>query len=253
MPHLIIERLRTCPCEFTFDWPRVKASRSATYLIEVFDIIAAVIFVVASVCFLPSYSMQAQTYFLGCNLFLLGSIIYCFICTFTFSEALATKGISAFEVWENGLYLLGSLLFLFGSVMYLPLEEQDVHNMSLGQICDTFNILGNQWLGTILFIIGSVLFVFAAFTNLLNQPKSDGWSSKMLSVVTSFYMGGSLLFTLGSTAFLPHLGCGENMVTLGAWCWIVGSVLFLLGGVTSLWRTTWILNLREGEGEVLVR
>jgi len=260
MPHLVIERLRTCPSLFTISWPAVKSSRFATYTIEVLDIVAAIIFVFGSICFLPTYATSMRTLFLGCSLFIYGSALYCGICMFTFSEALTMKGgCLALEVWENGLYLLGSVLFLVGSILYLPGEAHDAKSarealaMSLGQICETISNLESQRLGAILFIVGSVLFVLAAFTNLLNQQKADAWSSRMLSAVTTCYMGGSMLFALGSVAFLPHLGCGEPIVALGAWCFIVGSALFLVGGLVSLRRTIWVLDGRGAEGILLVR
>mmetsp|Transcript_71791 Transcript_71791/g.162919 ORF Transcript_71791/g.162919 Transcript_71791/m.162919 type:complete len:258 (-) Transcript_71791:26-799(-) len=257
MPHLLIERLRSCPTLLTMAVPKVKDSCLCTYVIEVLDILAAVIFVAGSVCFLPKYSVSLQHFFLGCILYIVGSFLYCLICVFTFSEALAWKGVTAFEVWENGLYLVGSVLFLAGSVLYLPPEGQLKYRnnavMSLGQICETFSFLDSQFRGTVLFILGSVLFVFAAFTNLLNQQKQDEWSSRMLSAVTSLYMGGSLLFALGSIAFLPHLGCGEAMVTLGAWLFIVGSIMFLLGSLLSMCRTVKVLQSPSREGDLLLR
>jgi len=57
------------------------------------------------------------------------------------------------------------------------------------------------------------------------------------------FFGGSLLFALGSLAFLPHLGCTEGMVSIGAWNFIVGSGLFLTGSIVSLYRTHLVIDL----------
>mmetsp|Transcript_43990 Transcript_43990/g.113699 ORF Transcript_43990/g.113699 Transcript_43990/m.113699 type:complete len:285 (-) Transcript_43990:3-857(-) len=271
MPHLIIERERS------FHTPRFLSQKAAyigVYAVEVLDIFAAATFVGGSLCFLPRFSKQLRDFVHGCSLFILGSAIYCLICTIAFGEALGRQGWLSFEVWEHLLYLLGSWLFLAGSVLYLPVsgapwdmavEQDHIANMGLptrisigpeavylGQICELFSYFERQSLGTILFIVGSMLYVFAAFTNALNQRKFDELSSKMLTAVTSLYMTGSLLFTMGSVALLPHLGCGDQMVSLGVWCFIIGSFLFLFGGIASLVRTHWVLRGSNGERDPLM-
>mmetsp|Transcript_101371 Transcript_101371/g.327143 ORF Transcript_101371/g.327143 Transcript_101371/m.327143 type:complete len:257 (+) Transcript_101371:65-835(+) len=256
MPHLLIERVRSCPALHGVPGLRVERSGLGACLIEVVDIVAAVIFVAGSICFLPSYAVSLKTFILGCYLFVLGSVLYCLICGFALAEALATKGVAAFEVLENGLYLLGSAMFLVGSLLYLPPDHQyrlmpDMGGpMSLGQICETVTFLEKQFAGAVLFVTGSMLFTGAAFGNLLKRRKADDW---ILSAVASLYMAGSVLFAVGSLAFIPRLGCGEQLLLLGAWGFIVGSALFLLGGCLSLWRTLRVLSSKEGEFEALVR
>mmetsp|Transcript_81811 Transcript_81811/g.231887 ORF Transcript_81811/g.231887 Transcript_81811/m.231887 type:complete len:262 (+) Transcript_81811:72-857(+) len=251
MPHLLIERLRSF-AKLPSPLPRIRDSSVLVYSIEVLDILAAIIFVAGSVCFLPEYARNSYTYYEGCWLFIIGSALYGFICAVTLLEAMIADGVQSFEVWENLLYLLGSILFLVGSVMYVPTEQQAVvfHRsayMSLEQLCEAARLMDHKFLATVYFIAGSVLFAFAAFTNALSQKRFDEWSCRMLSAVTSLYMAGSLLFAMGSVAFLPHMGCREPMVALGAWTFIVGSLFFLVGGVMSLWRTMWVFRLGKGE------
>eukprot|EP00928_Gymnodinium_smaydae_P032615 TRINITY_DN23571_c0_g4_i1.p1 TRINITY_DN23571_c0_g4~~TRINITY_DN23571_c0_g4_i1.p1 ORF type:complete len:149 (-),score=28.82 TRINITY_DN23571_c0_g4_i1:161-607(-) len=104
---------------------------------------------------------------------------------------------------------------------------------------------GPQYLSLGLFIVGSMMFAAAAFTNALNQRKYNDDASRLLTAVTSLYFAGSTLFIMGSIAFLPDLGCNEKMVSIGAWLFIVGSVFFTLGSVLSLCRTIQILGFGD--------
>jgi len=243
MPHLLIERLRSFPSLGSFTSPlNRKEYPAGAFVLEVLDITAGLIFVVGSVCFLPPYSDDVDVFLAGCILFVIGGLFYLLICSCTFFEALSLKGLWTLECAENGLYLCGAWLFLIGTFLYWPSEARYRHiekfkDMSLGQY---FNLFEPEFEGTILFIIGSVMFAFAAFFNALNQREFDEWTSKLLSAITSLYLGGSLLFAMGSVAFLPNLGCNQQMQKIGAWGFIIGSVLFVIGGCLSLWRITWI-------------
>jgi len=256
MPHLLTNRSRTFPQPPSWPLPKIRANRYGALMIEVLEVTAGCIFVAGSICFLPRYSKSLLLFDRGCSLFIFGSILYCVLCTVTFLEALTLKGAAAVEVWENLMYLAGSSMYLVGSILYMPAEAQFenlVENLnphaakvlSLSQFCEYFGVPESQHLGTELFISGSVLHVFAAFTNAWNQQRFDQWSNRLLSAVTSLYMGGSILFGIGAIAFLPTLGCSEELVGLGAWCFIGGSTLFLTGGALSLWRSAWLLGLEE--------
>jgi len=272
MPHLIIERVRSfelfgSPPQLgagsfvlpTFASGGLKQHRFSAYAIEILDVIAALMFVPGSVCFLPQFSRQEGYLLLGCRIFVVASIIYCAICLLALGEAMSLKGHASFEVWENTLYLAGSLAYLGGSVLYIPVAPtsmlQALWNlghampmMSLADLCDSLDG-GHQLAGTILFIIGSVLFALAAFTNALNIRKFDDLSSKLLTTTTTSYLIGSLLFAMGSISFIPHLGCGESMVALGAWNFIVGSFFFLTGSVVSLARTVYLQEFDDAHDE----
>merc|ERR1719203_1426817 len=80
------------------------------------------------------------------------------------------------------------------------------------------------------------MFAAAAFVNGLNHNDLISVEGKLLTATTSLYMAGSLLFVMGSVAFIPDLGCNEGMLALGAVSFIVGSVLYTIGGVVSLIR-----------------
>jgi len=236
MPHLLIERTRSVP--FVCLCRASKRGDAAfAYLVEVVDIIGGISFIVGSVCFLPVFAEDISVFLAGCCLFIVGALVYFGICMFTLAEATRERGLLSFEVCENLLYLVGSVMFVFGTVLYYPPEAHHlqmnwiVQRLSLGVY---FNLFSPEYEGTLLFILGSAFFAFAAFVNGLNQRSFDTLSSQMLTVTTTLYMAGSLLFVMGSVAFLPD---HRWMLTIGAWCYIIGSSLYVLGSVLSLWRT----------------
>lgn len=275
MPHLIVERSRSFGSFFsapqlgtgtfalpTFASGSFKKHRFSAYVVEVLDVIAALLFVPGSVCFLPRFSRQEGYLLLGCRIFVVASIIYCAISVLALGEAMSIKGHTSFEVWENTLYLAGSLAYLVGSVLYIPeasntsmLEAianlgRAMPKMSLADLCDSLDG-DHQLAGTILFIIGSIMFALGAFTNALNLRKFDDLSSRLFTATTTSYLVGSLLFAMGSISFIPHLGCGESMVALGAWNFIVGSIFFLTGSVVSLLRTVYLQKFDDAHDEKL--
>lgn len=255
MPHLLIERKRTFAKVFSCTYRKREDFPAVAYLIEVLDIIAGLIFVWGSACFIPHYSKELSTFLLGCGLYIIGGFLYVIICSVTLLEAIIENGWFTFESFENCMYMLGSWIFLAGTVLYWPEEAQYEHiealqECSLGQY---FNLFSPEFEGTLLFIAGSVLFCFAAFANALNQRRFDQAVAKLLTAITSLYMAGSLLFVMGSVAFLPNLGCNEQMLTIGAWCFIVGSVFFVIGAILSFWRTTIVLSATENEGLVATK
>jgi hypothetical protein len=249
MPHLIIERLRTFPEVCTCTFRSRKGFPLGAYIIEGLDIFAGITFVVGSVCFLPPYAHNLTVFLWGCALYIVGSLIFVVICTYTLVEAVSEKGWVSFETLENGLYMLASWIFAWGTVLYWPSEadHEAIESLQQCSLPQYYNLFSPEFEGTLLFILGSIMFAFAAFTNALNQRRFDELESKLLTAITSLYMTGSLLFVMGSVAFLPDLGCNEQMMKIGAWCFIIGSVFFVIGGCLSLWRTTIVLHSDEIE------
>merc|ERR1719456_1193660 len=84
--------------------------------------------------------------------------------------------------------------------------------------------------------------MIAIFLNAMNQRRFDAFADRMMSVISFNYMIGSLLFCMGSIAFLPNVGCGPEMVALGAWMFIIGSAFFVIGSVMSFSRTYYMLR-----------
>jgi len=117
-------------------------------------------------------------------------------------------------------YILGSVTYVIGSVFYLPILEEKVN------------------VGAILFIIGSMMFSIVSCHDLLECTATynvDDTSSSECHkdrskhihaiVVTICNLCGSLLYTVGSILFLPSI----YLATAGAWNFIIGSSLFLVG------------------------
>jgi len=269
MPHLLIDRLRSNPLTWLQPHaaeteeddeneeqeeqfgehgqglvsPKVQAkprrSVVCTVLVDCLDILAGVIFVAGSICFLPEFAHEVENFLRGCVLFVIGGAIYVFISAFTSWEAARHCGIHSFETCENLLYLIGSIFFLVGTVLYWPDKAhtygiQQLKSMSLGVY---FNLFSPVFEGTVLFIIGSILFGFAAFVNSLHLHEHDPISRQLLTATTSCYMIGSILFVFGSVALLPTLGGTDQMEACGAWCFIIGSFFYGVGSCVSLLRT----------------
>lgn len=244
MPHLVVERVRSlppCPCVVPDSLPSKRTHLQFALAVEALEVIAGVTFVVGSVCFLPAYSRDLEAFLLGCFLFVVGSLMYVVICSITLAEAIRYEGLWSAETAENALYTLGSWVFLVGTVLYWP-PEAHYGNINWFQmhlsLSAYFNLFSREFEGTILFIIGSLMFVLAAFVNGLNQRAAfDSVRTRLLTATTSLYMAGGILFVMGSVAFLPNLGCGELMEAFGAWLFIVGSVFFVFGGLVAAVRT----------------
>lgn len=252
MPHLLVDRLRTipdfvCPCLSYVGASEADGKNRSAYVIDVFDIIGGICFIWGSFDFLPAYSWDPEVLQHGCLLFIVGASIHLCICFYCMSEAMEKVGMWGFETWQNALYVAGCLLFLVGSVLYWPpLSAADPVESKLflsGAKHDGvglpvyMNHYHRPFEGTVLFIIGSFLYAFAAFVNGLNLHEFHDFTTQLLTATTSTYMVGSLLFVAGSVAFLPNYGCNANMESLGGYCYIWGSALFTFGGCISLHRT----------------
>mmetsp|Transcript_17452 Transcript_17452/g.31485 ORF Transcript_17452/g.31485 Transcript_17452/m.31485 type:complete len:283 (-) Transcript_17452:82-930(-) len=267
MPHLLIDRLRSNPLaslgpyvrqpqeeadeerqETSSQGPARRRGLMCALLIELLDIIAGLVFIAGSVCFLPNYAHEVSIFLDGCALFVVGGAIYVFISVFASWEAIRHCGCFSLETCENFLYLIGSGYFLIGTILYWPDKAHtygiaQLKSMSLGVY---FNLYSPVFEGTVLFIVGSLLFALAAFVNGLNLHEHDHEDTKsrqLLTATTMCYLIGSVLFVVGSVALLPAMGGTDAMEASGAWCFITGSFFYALGSCVSLWRT---LRLSRG-------
>eukprot|EP00931_Biecheleriopsis_adriatica_P102956 TRINITY_DN77859_c0_g1_i1.p1 TRINITY_DN77859_c0_g1~~TRINITY_DN77859_c0_g1_i1.p1 ORF type:complete len:288 (-),score=45.87 TRINITY_DN77859_c0_g1_i1:30-893(-) len=242
MPHVVSERIRAAPfSDRTKDGAseaKARALRKANIVIEGIELAANLIFLVGSAMFLHPFAHNMTAFLVGCGLFIIGSVMYVSITLYTLCEAVSYHENNwNFEFVEHLLFLLGALMFLIGTVMYWPPEVDRFQlnwlktHLSLGVY---FNLFSTQFEGTIFFMIGSALFAFASFVNGLNQRTFDTVASKLMTATTSLYLGGSLMFTMGSVSFLPDLGCSDAMVQIGAWLFVIGSAMFVLGSLTSI-------------------
>lgn len=123
--------------------------------------------------------------------------------------------------WEtiNALtYKLGGLGFIVASILFLP------------------SLSGLHFLAAGLFFLASLCYLLVTLHDLVetlrywlgHQSDTFGRAGEILSVASYFI--ASLLFTLGSLYFLPDWGSEAA----GAWCFIIGSGLFMLGATLNL-------------------
>lgn len=127
--------------------------------------------------------------------------------------------------WEKTniyVYTVGALLFIIGSVLYFPALQKW------------------QFIGDWLFAVGSVLYLLVTGHDLLetliyrHRHHSGNSVNIMIEIIASLnYVFGSLLFTIGSIFFLFP---GEVWTSAGAWCFIIGSLGFVIGCSANLWQ-----------------
>lgn len=215
-----------------------KNDVACAYIVEIIDIIAGLILLIGSACFLPSFSNDRDIFVTGCVLFVLGTTAYLGLSIYALAECLYARGPESLEACENSLYVAGAILFNAGTVLYWPEEANwpillASRDLSPGQY---FNWFSPEFEGTVLFIIGSLFFAMAAYVNGLSQQKFDTPVRKMLTATTTCYMVGALLFVMGSVAWLPELGCGQRMEEFGAAMYVIGSLFYVIGSVISVIR-----------------
>lgn len=225
------------------------------YILDVLDITAGLIFVVGSACFLPCFVVHLEVFIEGCFLFVVGCVIYTGISGFCLWEAVTMKGLSASESTEQLMYLIGSVAFLVGTVLYWP-NHSEILFMSWAKkhsLGAYFHLFSAEYEGTLLFILGSIFFAAAAFVHGHRHQRNKSLHARIHGAMTVTYIAGSLFLVVGSIAFLPEVspkGSEELVVTIGAICYIVGSTLYVVGGVLSM-AITWLFT-HDPEKEPLV-
>jgi len=94
--------------------------------------------------------------------------------------------------------------------------------------------------GGLVFIIGSLLFVLGACINVLQIIQAENRTTLQLMNLTAVtFVVGSVLFAVASVPYLWDVANPSLQVTLYtflAWQYLIGSVLFLGGGVFNYWR-----------------
>jgi hypothetical protein len=110
-------------------------------------------------------------------------------------------------------YEIGGILFIAGSVLFLP-KYGDYEAE-----------------GAWLFIVGSILYLVVTFHDgielLFNKEAALALFVDSMAALT--YVVGSIAFIFGSAFFLPSV----DKTVAGAWCFIWGSVLFIIGAIMN--------------------
>jgi hypothetical protein len=120
------------------------------------------------------------------------------------------------------------LIFVVGSVFFFP---------ALSRYED---------LGAWLFVLGSLLYLLVSGHDLMEVIRNDqAWAGRTEAFAlelstTLVYVIGTLFFILGSLFFLGWVGLDRA----GAWCFIVGSLLFVVGAGINVLQ---ILDARSAQ------
>lgn len=115
----------------------------------------------------------------------------------------------------------GTILFTVGSIFFL-------------------SAVGWAIAGTWTFIAGSLLFVLGACVNVLQIVRAKSKLTLQLMNLTALtFVVGSVLFAVASIPYLWQ-GVGDplhqTLYAFLAWQYLIGSLLFLLGGIFNYWR-----------------
>ncbi|MEM6438107.1 MAG: YrhK family protein [Pseudomonadota bacterium] len=224
MPHSFVPRRRI------MDLTREDPALRAQFRWETFNAVAyklgGAMFVVGSVCFFPRFSAWSD---LGAWIFFAGSLLYLVVTGHDLLEARRHArggGRAAREELAAALgYVAGTLLFLVGSILFL-------------------SWVGLERAGAWCFILGSLLFVLGAVINVLQSFDAAGPAQlRLLNLTALSYVVGSVLFAVASVPYLWDVPEPDERAFLHAylaWQYLIGSLLFLLGGALN-YRRAWLL------------
>src|SRR5690625_1835240 len=181
-------------------------------------------FIGGSVFFFPALSNYLAV---GVWLFFFGSLLYLSVTghdlievsrywhynpTRTFADRI--------ELVASSAYVAGWLLFVIGSLCFLP---------SLDAVAP----------GAWLFIIGSILFVVGGLVNILQVVEAPSLIyMQLFNFTVALFVIGSALFAEASIPYLWHLksGATQTINAFDAAQYLVGSILFFIGGVAIYYR-----------------
>jgi len=223
MPHLFTNR----PRQYTLFTQKTLGISYLNWELTngILYIIGGITFVIGSVFFLPQYEEFLD---IGAWIFFGGSIIYLIVTGQDLWESLHyLRSQPLLSIWDwleflaANVYIVGTILFIVGSLLFLS----EIHMIVAGSWC---------------FIIGSFLFLVGACINIIEILQATSLIKLQLLNITA------ITFALGSTLFLvasiPYLWQPLDMqeqwllFTYVAWEYIVGSILFLVGGIINYYR-----------------
>lgn len=228
MPHLFVNRPRV------HDLVSKDPSLKDQFRWESFNAFAyklgGALFIAGSFLFFPAMEAHAD---LGAWIFILGSLLYLAVTGHDMAEVMRYARIRTDPptIWDRleGLaaisYVTGTILFVVGSVFFL-------------------SRVGLFYAGAWCFVIGSLLFVIGAVVNVLQIVQEKAMLTLQLMNLTALtFVTGSVLFAVASIPYLWNVDTESDRRLLDSFLasqYVVGSVLFFLGGVFNYWRA-WIV------------
>ena len=234
MPHLFVNRGRL------HDLTRDRADLRAQFRWETINAvlykIGGIVFIVGSILFFPKFDDYAD---IGAWTFFIGSLLYLVVTGHDLTEVRRYWRASdhhdrnkILEYIAAASYVWGTILFVVGSVFFL-------------------SIVGWFKAGAWCFVFGSLLFVVAACINILQIVAADSITTLQLMNLTAVaFVVGSVLFTVASVPYIWTIQAESDRTILYAflaWQYLIGSVLFFMGGVFNYWRA--YLVMREAMNE----
>lgn len=223
MPHLISDRPRLL--DLTKGRDDLRAQFRWETINAVLYKLGGLTFVVGSVFFFPALDPLLD---IGAWTFFGGSLLYLTVTAHDLIEVGRHWRSSRqhdqgdyLELVAAWAYLIGTLLFVVGSLLFLSFIDR---------------IHAGAWC----FIIGSLLFVLGASVNVLQVPaKSRRGNLQLINLTAVTFVTGSVLFTVASIPYLWHVPSPADAEVLDRFLaaqYLVGSLLFLLGGITNYLR-----------------
>lgn len=192
--------------------------------------VGGVVFIAGSVFFFPALAAYEDV---GAWSFVAGSLIYLVVNLHDAAEIAVqwrrNRGHDALETVATLVYLVGTVLFLVGSALFLSAIDR---------------VVAGAWC----FVVGSLLFLVGACVNVLQIVRQRALATLQLMNLTAIsFIAGSLLFAVASVPYLWRVDDAAVRALLFdylAWQFVIGSALFLLGGVFNYWRA-WLVMRAE--------
>ena len=229
MPHMFTNRPRLH--NLTRGREDLKSQFRWEIINAVFYKIGGFLFIFGSICFFPRFEAYAD---LGAGIFFVGSLIYLVVTVHDLLEVRHHWWTSddhsrkkILEYTAAASYVWGTILFTVGSVFFL-------------------SVVGWYHAGAWTFVVGSLLFVVGACINVLQIVESRSIVTLQLMNLTAIaFIVGSVLFTVASVPYLWDVKAPSDRTTLYAflaWQYLIGSVLFFLGGVSNYCRAYFVMR-----------
>jgi hypothetical protein len=225
MPHVFSNRPRL------HDLTAPRSDLRAQFRWETINAVAykigGVVFIIGSILFFPAFEAYAD---LGAWTFFVGSLIYLLVTVHDLLEVRRSwhepsSDSDAAQVLDYVAavsYVWGTILFIVGSIFFL-------------------SAVGWVMAGAWCFIVGSLLFVAGACVNVLQIVLARSKLTLQLMNLTAVsFVVGSVLFAVASVPYLWPAEPEPFRTTLHAflaWQYLIGSLLFFLGGVFNYWRS----------------
>lgn len=123
------------------------------------------------------------------------------------------------ETFNAAAYQIGGILFIAGSIFFFPALEAEMN------------------IGAAIFIAGSILYLVVTGHDMLEvmiHRRSISTAPTVFDRLETWaataYLVGTVLFTIGSVFFLSVV----SLYTAGAWCFVIGSLLFVFGATVNV-------------------